>query len=119
VIHLAGVLTPITFSREIEGSMRDLIVPEDFVKDFHLSSAEHLMIIIRVTGTDSPKVKDFFEDSEEQLFSIKTVESEHEKEISDEFILSSMYMDEGPPLSVDINAEIPMVRLILDFKMQF
>jgi len=111
---LTGVLSPITFNKEI-GSLRNLIVPEDFVKDFHLSG-EHLMIIIRVMGTDSKKVKDFFENSEEQLFNIKTIESEHGKEISDEFMLTSMYMDEGPPLSVDINAEIPMVRVILDFQ---
>lgn len=112
---MTGVSDPITFNREIEESMRNLIVPEDFVKDFHLSG-QHLMIIIRVMGTDSKKVRKFFANSEKQLFNINTIETEHGKEISDDFILTSMYMDEGPPLSVDINAEIPMLRVILDFK---
>jgi hypothetical protein len=112
---LTGISAPITFNREIEGSMRNLIVPEDFVKDFHLSG-QHLMIIIRIMGIDSKKVKDFFTNSEKQLFNIKTIETEHGKEISDDYVLTSMYMDEGPPLSVDINAEIPMLRVILDFK---
>jgi hypothetical protein len=111
---LTGVSSPITFNKEI-GSLRNLIVPEEFVKDFHLYG-EQLMMIIRVMGTDAKKVKDFFEDSEEKIFNIKTIEIEHGKEISDDYILTSMYMDEGPPLSVDINAEIPMVRVILDFK---
>ena len=95
--------------------MRNLIVPEDFVKDFHLSG-QHLMIIIRVMGTDSKKVKDFFVNSKKQRFKIEGIVTEHGKEISDDYILTSMYMDEGPPLSVDINAEIPMVRVIFDFK---
>jgi len=114
---MTGVSAPITFNREIEGSIKNLIIPEDFVKDFHLTG-QHLMIIIRVMGTDSKKVKKFFANSEKQIFNIKTIETEHGKVISNDFRLTSMYMDEGPPLSVDINAEIPMMRLILDYKLK-
>jgi hypothetical protein len=114
---MTGVSAPITFNREIEGTMKNIIMPKDFVKDFHLSG-QHLMIIIRVLGTESKKVKQFFSNGEKQIFNIKTIETEHGKEISDNFILTSMYMDEGSPLSVDINSEIPMVRLILDYKLK-
>ena len=112
---MTGVSAPITFNREIEGSMKNLIIPEGFVKDFHFSG-QHLMIIIRVMGTDSKKVTRFFTNSEKKIFNIKTIETEHGKEIMGDYILTSIYMDEGPPLSVDINSEIPMVRLILDYK---
>lgn len=113
---MTGVSAPITFIREIEGSMRDLIVPEKFVKDFHFSTDEHLMVMLRVTGPDLAKVRDFFEDSEGQQFTVKTIESAQEKQVSDEFMLNSIYMDEGPPLSVDIDIEPAMVRAILDFQ---
>jgi hypothetical protein len=113
---MVGVLAPITFGREIERSMREIIIPGDFVKDFHFTSERHLMIMIRVLGTDSKKVIDFFQDSEKQIFSLKTTEATEGKEISDQFLLGSMYMDEGPPISVDIDLDQPMARLILDFQ---
>lgn len=114
-------MTPtfISFKREIEGSLSEINVPEEFIKDFHFSSDDHLMIMLRVIGTDSKKVKDFFNGSEMETFFLETentLESTFIKEISGNFILSSMYLDEGPSLSVDINQEIPMVRAILDFK---
>jgi len=115
---LADVSAPITFIREIGGSMRDLIVPEDFIKDFHFASDEHLMIMLRVIGRDATKVRDFFENSEKHIFTIKTIESSHDEQISNEFILTSMYMDEGPPISIDIDQEPPMVRIILDFQVK-
>ncbi len=113
---MVGVSAPITFIKELEDPIRDLTVPEEFVKDFHFSTDEHLMIMLRVTGPDLAKVRDFFEDSEKQVFNIKTIESTQEEQISDEFVLNSIYMDEGPPLSVDIDIEPAMVRAILDFQ---
>ncbi|MDY9922672.1 hypothetical protein [Methanobacterium sp.] len=113
------VETSITFKRETKESLGEIKIPEDFIKDFHFSGDDHLMIMLRVIGTDSKKVVDFFEGSETERFHIKTentVESTSIKETSGKFILNSMYLDEGPPLSVDINQEIPMVRAILDFK---
>ncbi len=111
--------TFITFRREIKGSLSEIIVPDEFIKDFYFSGDNHLMIILRVIGTDSKKVKDFFKGSEKDKFFLETenaLENDFIKETSDNFILSSMYLDEGPPLSVDIDQEIPMVRAILDFK---
>ncbi len=111
--------TLISFKREIEGSLNEIKVPEEFIKDFHFTGDEHLMIILRVIGTDSKKVKDFFNGSETETFFLETEntqESDFITEISGNFILSSMYLDEGPPLSVDIDQEIPMVRTIMDFK---
>jgi hypothetical protein len=118
VIILVGVLAPITFSREIEGSKSDLIVPEEFIKDFHFFGDENLMIMLRVIGTDTKKVRDFFQDSETHIIRISTIESIHKKKIAQEFILTSVYMDEGPPISVDIDSEPPMIRTILDFQMK-
>ncbi len=109
-------MEPVTFSREIEGSMRDLIVPEEFIKDFHFSTDEHLMIMVRVTGGDAMRVRDFFEDTEGEIFTLKTVESNRGREISGKFVLDDMYMDEGPSLGVDITQEQAMVRIIMDFK---
>ncbi|MBI4813112.1 MAG: hypothetical protein HY802_01755 [Methanobacterium sp.] len=111
--------TSITFKREMKDSLSEINIPEEFIKDFHFSGDDHLMIMLRVIGTDSKKVVDFFEGSENETFFLKTentVESTSITETSGKFILSSMYLDEGPPLSVDINQEIPMVRAILDFK---
>lgn len=110
---MVGVLEPITFTTRVNDEKTDLIVPKEFIRDidFH---AGHLMIYIRVTGPDTDKVSDFF-DSESKSFQIETTENEGGK-ISDEFILTSSYLDEGPPLSVDIDSEPPMVRAILDFK---
>lgn len=105
----------ITFKREINGSSKEVIIPEEFIKDFHFSGDDHLMVILRVIGTDSKKVIDFLNDSEGHIFLLETTGSD-DKDVSDEFVLKSMYIDEGPPLSVDINAETAMVRTILDFK---
>ena len=41
-----------------------------------------------------------------------------ERMIKEDFILTDIYMDEGPKLSVDIDIEPPMVRVILDFLMK-
>lgn len=109
------VSEPITFSKEINGVDVDLTVPEVFVIDFHFSTEEHLMVILRVTGPDTGKVSDFFEDSEDEVYTIDTIETSEGREVNDEFILTDIYMDEGPRLSVDIDIEPPMVRLILDF----
>ncbi len=109
-------MEPVTFGRETEGSIRDLIVPEEFIKDFHFSTDGYLMIMVRVTGGDSMRVRDFFEGTEGEVFTLKTVESNHGKEIFGKFVLDDMYMDEGPGLGVDINQEQAMVRIIMDFK---
>ena len=111
--------TLITFKREIEGSLNEIKVPEEFIKDFHFTGDEHLMIMLRVMGSDSKKVNDFFIGSEMETFFLEsenTQESDFITETSGNFILSSMYLYEGPSLSVDINQEIPMVRTIMDFK---
>jgi hypothetical protein len=113
---LSGVSAPVSFFRKEEGKIKELTIPEDFVKDFYFRSDEHLMIMLRVMGTDSSKVKDYFEDWEGDVFTVKTTESLHGKQISEELILASIYLDEGPALSVDIDQEIPMVRVILDFQ---
>lgn len=102
------------FSREIQGSINDLIVPEGFVKDFHFSTEEHLMVMLRVVGPDTNKVIDFFEDGEDEVYNIKT-ETVEGLEIDKNFILTDLYLDDGPNLSVDIDIEPPMVRVILDF----
>lgn len=109
------VSEPIAFSRKINGADMDLIIPEVFVMDFHFSTEEHLMVMLRVTGPDTDKVSDFFEDGEDEVYTINTIETSEGREVNDEFILTDMYMDEGPRLSVDIDIEPPMVRLILDF----
>lgn len=111
---MANVKKPITFSREIKGTNVDLIIPEQFVKDLHFSTEEHFMVMIRVTGPDTSKVVDFFEDTEDELFEIKT-DTDNGKEINGKYILTDLYLDEGPTLSVDIDIEPQMVRVILDF----
>jgi hypothetical protein len=118
LINLAEVLEPVTFGLEIEGTKSDLIIPEEFIRDFHFSTDQHLMIMIRVVGGDAMKVRDYFEDTEEEIFTLETTEGDNGNKISGEFILTDMYMDEGPPLGVDIDQEQAMVRLILDFKMK-
>ena len=109
----------ITFKKE-KGLLEDLIVPEEFVKDLHFSSEDHLMIMLRVIGKDSKKVKQFFEKSEKEIFILETKQmapdNAHGNLVSGKFELNSLYLDEGPPLSMDINQEISMVRTILDFK---
>jgi hypothetical protein len=118
LINLVEILEPVTFSREIEGSKSDLIIPEEFIRDFHFSTDHHIMIMIRVVGVDAMKVRDYFQDAEGEIFTLKTTEGGHGNEISGEFMLTDIYMDEGPPLGVDIDQEPAMVRLILDFKMK-
>ncbi|BDZ69202.1 hypothetical protein [Methanobacterium ferruginis] len=113
---MVAEISSIIFKREIEGVIKDLIIPEEFVKDYHYSNDNHLMIILRVIGTDSEKVYDFLNGSEKESFHIETVEKSTGEKKSDDYILTSMYLDEGPPLSVDINQELFMVRAILDFK---
>jgi hypothetical protein len=115
VISLEYVSEPITFSKESQGIMKYLIIPEGFVKDFHFSTEEHLMIMLRVVGPDTNKVVDFFEDGEDEVYNIKTIETVKGKQIDKKFILTDLYLDEGPKLSVDIDIEPPMVRVILDF----
>jgi|GEM_PF-5760951 hypothetical protein len=46
----------ITFQKKKE-LLEDLIVPEEFVKDLHFSSEDHLMIMLRVIGKHSKKGK--------------------------------------------------------------
>ena len=111
---MVGVLEPITFSQEVEGKVYELIIPKEFIRDVQFTTV-HLTIILRVTGPDTGKITDFFEDYEEQVFKIETTENIGEK-ISDEFILTSAYIDEGPHLSADIDIEPLSVRAILDFK---
>jgi hypothetical protein len=111
---MADVNEPITFIREINGSKIDLIIPEIFVKDFHFSTEEHLMIMLRVTGPDTKKVIGFFENTEDEIYHINTNYNKDMK-ISEDFILTDSYIDEGPNLSVDIDIEPEMVRVILDF----
>ena len=111
---MTGILEPITFSQEVDGKVYELIIPKEFIRDVQFPG-EHLTIMLRVTGPDTGKITDFFEDYEEQVFKIKTTENTGEK-ISDEFILTSTYIDEGPHLSADIDIEPISVRAILDFK---
>lgn len=110
---MSGVSAPVSFIRR-EGE--ELTIPQEFVKDFYFRSDQHLMVMLRVMGTESARVKDFFKDREEDQFTVKTTESLHGNQVSEELILASIYMDEGPPLSVDIDQELPLLRVILDFQ---
>ena len=112
---MTDVLVPITFSRKIKGDIKDLTVDEEFVRDFHFSTDQHLMIMLRIMGPDLDLARDFFKSGQDAIFKIKTI-SDNKKEISDNFRLNSIYMDEGPPVSVDIDPEPEMIRLILDFE---
>ena len=112
---LEYVSEPIIFTREIEGRIIDLTIPEGFVKDLHFSTNEHFMLMLRVVGPDMHKVVDFFEDGEDEIYNIRTFDAVENKEINDDFILTDLYMDEGPTLGVDIDIEPAMIRLILDF----
>ena len=49
---MAEVLVPVTFSREIEGKISDLVIPEEFVKDFRFISDTEVIVVIRVLGSD-------------------------------------------------------------------
>ena len=98
------------------GELKQLIVPEEFIRDLHYSSPKHLMIMIRVMGRDSAMVRDFFNNSEGEIFSIETTKGCVVGEISGDFTLNSLYLDEGPSLSVDINQEPAMVRILMDLE---
>lgn len=74
------------------------------------------MIMIRITGGDVIKVRDFFQDTHGESYSLKTVESNHNEEISGKFVMDGTYMDEGSPIRADIIQEQAMVMVILDFK---
>ena len=111
---MAGVLEPVTFTQNIDGEIKDLIIPKEFIRDIE-SFGKHLMIYVRVTGPDIWKVSEFFEEREGKTFTINTTENLGE-EISDDFTLTSVYMDGGPPISTDINVGPPMIRAILDFE---
>lgn len=114
---MAEILEPITFELEIDELKSDLIIPEEFIRDFHFATDQHLMIMIRVIGGDAIKVRDFFEDTEGEVFRLRTVDGNNQ-EINGEFLLADMHMDEGPSIGVDIDQDQAIVRLILDFKMK-
>ncbi len=114
---MENLIKPITFIRKIDGTITDLIVPEVFVKDLHFPTKTHLMLMLRVVGPDTNKVVDFFENGEDEIFHIHTVMADGKK-IQDDFILTDIYLDEGPKLSVDIDIEAPLIRVILDFLMK-
>ncbi len=109
---MAEVLEPVTFS---QGTVGDLIVPEEFIKDFHFLSDKELVIVMRIRGPDLEKAVSFFEDRKGNEFTIKTTES-NGKSISDEFTLIDMETDEGPHLGVDIDIEPPEVKIVLEFE---
>lgn len=113
---MIAVVEPITFTQSIEGDMKDLIIPKEFIRDIE-RYGKHLMVYIRVTGPDTWKVTEFFEDREGKIFTIETTENQGNK-ISDNFILTSTYIDDGPPISTDIDVEPPMIRAILDFEVK-
>ena len=113
---MAGVLEPITFTQNQEGEIKDLIIPKEFIRDIE-TRGKHLMIYIRVTGPDAWKVSEFFDEREENIFTVDTTENLGEK-ISDNYILTSVYIDDGPPISTDIDVEPPMIRAILDFDLK-
>ena len=112
---MAEVLEPVTFSRETEGPMSDLIVPEEFIKDFRFLSDEELIIVMRIKGPDLEKALEFFEENIGDIFTIKTTEK-NGKQISDEFKLIDMETDEGPHLGVDIDIEPPEVKIVVEFE---
>lgn len=107
-------MKPVTFIKKIDREEMDITIPEGFIRDFHFRSDQHLMIMIRVVGRDSIKVRDFFSDVEGQKFKLKTINDDNK--IEEEFLLIDMHMDEGKSVGVDIDQEQGMVRLILDFE---
>ena len=112
---MAEVLVPVTFSREIEGKIRDLVIPEEFIKDFHFISDTELIVVIRVIGPDIEKPVNFFEGREGNKFIIKTIEN-NGKQIHDEFTLIDMESNEGPYPTADIDIEPQEVKLVLEFE---
>jgi hypothetical protein len=112
---LAELLEPVTFSREIEGSMSDLVIPAEFVKDFRFISDTELIVIIRIIGPDIEKPLNFFEESKGDKFTIKTIEN-NGKQIYDKFTLIDMESNEGPYPTADIDIEPQETKLILEFE---
>jgi hypothetical protein len=115
---MSKTMQTLTFNKKNNSpsDLEKLIIPEEFVRDLHYSSEKHLMIMIRVMGTDSSMVRDYFKDAEGEIFRIESASGFGMGEISNEFIVSSLYMDEGPSLSVDINQEPAMVRILMDLE---
>ncbi len=109
------VSEPVTFSQGTEGTMNDLIVPEEFIKDFHFLSDEELVIVMRIWGPDLEKSINFFKDSIGNEFTIKTTLS-NGNQISDGFTLIDMETDEGPHLWIDIDTEPPEVKIVVEFE---
>lgn len=109
----------VTFNKKNESGsdLKTLIVPEEFVRDLHYSSEKHLMIMIRVMGHDSAMVRDYFINTEEEVFNIETTAGFEMDNVSDNFKMVSIYMDEGPSLSVDITQEQAMVRVLMDLEL--
>lgn len=112
---MAEVLEPVTFSREIEGSVSDLVLPEEFVKDFRFISDTELIVVIRVIGPDIEKPVSFFEGSEGDTFTIRTIENSG-KQVYDEFTLIDMESNEGPYPTADIDIEPQETKLVLEFE---
>lgn len=113
---MTTVVEPITFTQNIDGDVKDLIIPMEFIRDIDWHG-KHLMIYVRVTGPDTWKITEFFEDRDGKVFTIDTTENQGNK-ITGKFILTSVYMDDGPPISADIDVEPIMIRAILDFEKQ-
>ncbi len=112
---MAEVLVPVTFSRKIEGKISDLVVPEEFIKDFRFISDTELIVVIRVIGHDIEKPLNFFEGSKGDKFTIKTIES-NGKQIHDEFTLIDMESNEGPYPTADIDIEPQEIKLVIEFE---
>ena len=112
---MAELLVPVTFSRQIKGSIRDLVIPEDFIKDFHFISDTELLLVIRVLGPDIEKPINFFEGHKGDKFTIKTIEN-NGKQVNDEFTLIDMESNEGPYPTADIDIEPQEVKLVLEFE---
>lgn len=115
---MSKTMETLTFDKKnnSNGDLEKLIIPEEFVRDLHYSSEKHLMIMIRVMGKDSIMVRDYFNDGEGEILSIESTSGFGMDEISNEFIINSLYMDEGPSISVDINQEPAMVRILMDLE---
>lgn len=115
---MSKAMETLTFDKKDNSAngLEKLIIPEEFVRDLHYSSEKHLMIMIRVMGKDSRMVRDYFKDAEGKIFSIESTLGFGMDEISNDFIINSLYLDEGPSLSVDINQEPAMVRILMDLE---
>jgi hypothetical protein len=95
--------------------MSDLVVSEEFIKDFRFISDAELIVVIRVIGPDIEKPINFFEDGKGSKFTIKTIEN-NGKQVQDEFTLIDMESNEGPYPTADIDIEPQEVKLVLEFE---